>query len=428
MTTMTSPSVDFVRKDNAYRAALKDVQEKIDRSRDTETREFSDTLFESLYPEYGNAAEWLGKRKGEITELKVTADKARAVHESIVGFDTMSDEGRKAAQRPASAIMLAGETLGGELMKTATWRQFKTREIPVLNHSSNMVLKALFETSSGYPPESTRSGVHVELPQRRLGLIDIVPSESTVQDTYKFMRETTNTAPTNMQIAQGAVYPESTFVWEQAEQSIVKLGSYVQATEEVLEDEPSARGRIDRGLMGQIRRRVETQIWSGSGAANNMRGFSNVTDVQTLDASMPRMNFREAVATAAEMVWNDGEAEADFVVVHSSDWTKWSVSQESGGAFIYSDPAVSPRRELDDIPVIRSNVVPEGQALVGAFNMYSLLVDRRDTNIRMQESQNAPSAGGSTVPTGRINIYGDVRATLAVLRGPAFCHISNITF
>lgn len=426
MTTMTSPSVDFIRKDNAYKAALKEVQEKLDRSRDVETREFSEDLFKSLYPDYGEPSDYLAKRKGEIAELKAVADRARATHESIVGFDHMADEDRKGV-RPAPGLALATDSIGVEMMRTDAWRAFKSRSQPVMTHKSDMSLKALFETTAGWDPESTRSGVVVELPQRRPGLIDIVPSLTTTQDTYKFMRETTNTSGV-AEITEGAVYPESTFEYTEASRVMVQMGGFVPVTDIVLEDEPSVRGRIEAGIVGQIRRRLESQMWlgAGTGANNVIMGYSTITDRETVDASA--MNFFEAITTAQDEVWKDGEADANYAVVNSSDWTKWLQSQESTGGFIVAtDTAVDPRRAILDIPVIRSNVIPAGQALVGDFN-YSMLVDRRDVSIEMERAQNAPTTGGATAPTGRFNLYGSIRAALVVLRGPAFCHISNITF
>lgn len=71
-------------------------------------------------------------------------------------------------------------------------------------------LKALFQTTAGWAPESTRTGFVAEAVTRPLQILDIMPTGNTGQAEVVFMEETLRTHAA-AETAEGASKPESSF-------------------------------------------------------------------------------------------------------------------------------------------------------------------------------------------------------------------------
>jgi hypothetical protein len=96
-------------------------------------------------------------------------------------------------------------------------------------------LKATFLTSSGWTPESTRTGLVVEKATRPLQVIDIIPALKTDMAAVKYMEETTRTHA-GAERAENASYAESSFVLTERSETVRSIGESVPVTDEQLED------------------------------------------------------------------------------------------------------------------------------------------------------------------------------------------------
>ena len=141
-------------------------------------------------------------------------------------------------------------------------------------------LKALFLTSAGWAPESTRTGQVVEAVTRPIQVTDIIPSGRTGQASVVYMREDTRTHAA-AEVAEGAAVAESEFVLSQQSSTVRTIGDSVPVTEIQLEDVPQVESYLNGRLNFGVQQRLDGQILTGDGIAPNLEGILNVTGIQT---------------------------------------------------------------------------------------------------------------------------------------------------
>jgi hypothetical protein len=125
------------------------------------------------------------------------------------------------------------KTLGERFVSTKEWKQFADTKMPQ-NATIEYSLKTLFQTSAGFDPESTRSGVvtpHVMF--QHAEITDLIPVFSITQNSFKYMEETTRTHAA-AERAEAQQYPESTFVFTERESAVRKIADSIPVTDEQL--------------------------------------------------------------------------------------------------------------------------------------------------------------------------------------------------
>ena len=292
--------------------------------------------------------------------------------------------------------------------------------------------------------ESQRTGELLGAILTRVTLLDIIPQEPTMDRVVKYDEETLNESAVAA-IAEGAVYAESAFQYDEKSVNVSKMGSYINVSGESLDDLPELRARIDRGLRNQVLRRIQSDIiggapipaseYVGAPADNaNITGLLNIadTDLNVIDGNLNAATgtFRNPITVveeAIEMIYRIGDADADAVLMNSQDWIQVSTLETTTGAFVargaLAGIAEPTPRVIAGLPVVFCNALPANTVFVGAFRDHAAIRDRQSIEVRIQESQHAPAAGGNTQPTGRFNIYADARLAFFARRPLAFAKI-----
>src|SRR5690606_13765840 len=178
----------------------------------------------------------------------------------------------------------APKTLGEMIVNSQAFQQYRQTRNPTAGEIKDFGLReiraALFETGSGWAPETTRTGIVVEAPTRPLQVIDIIPSGRTSQAAVVHMEETTHThaAPA---AAEAGQYPESAFVLAEKSPPVRKIGDSSPVTDEQLDDVEGVQSYLNARLMFGLRQRFDTQVLTGDGTAPNLRGILNTSGIQT---------------------------------------------------------------------------------------------------------------------------------------------------
>lgn len=294
------------------------------------------------------------------------------------------------------------------------WRKNKQKDIRV---TLDIGLKTLFETTAGFAPESVRSGLVV--PDAVLSLaevVDLMPAFPISQPQFVYMEETTRTHAA-AETAEGAAFPESTFVFTQRTSTVRKIADSIPVTDEQLEDEGQARSLLDQRLRFGLRRRLATQILTGDGTGNNLEGVLNVTGIQTQAKGTD--SIMAAAYKAMTLVRFTGAAEPSAFVFHPNDWQDVVLSQETTGPFIWGHPSMVPMVRLWGLPVAVSTGITENTALCGDFRNFARLDERRGISVQ---------AGyvGTQFTEGEITLRADLRTAFTVTRPAAMCTITGI--
>ena len=452
---MPNTNLNLVRKSNELEAVKREVETRVSRSKDDAGNLDSD-LFKIKNPDVEQSmSDWITDRTEEATRLQAEVDQYMKAEDSLSTFDELVTTGQRTNKGPEIKTA-SGRSLSAELMASDEYASLVDGDTKAMIFDSDVNLKSLFETTldsatDAVSVESVRTGEYVTLPRTRVTLLDIIPQLPTDDPQVPYDEETKNLSNVQV-IAQGAQYQESEFQIEKKIATVYKSGAFIQVSEELLDDAPEIRARLDGSLRNQMLRRIQADIIGGvpvnaseyvGTPANNagVVGFLDLPSADVNEIDGTGVNQVSALEDGAEMVYRIGEAESDAIVMNSQDWVAMKKLQATTGSFILrgaNSPLTAPvARQIDEWPVVLCNALPQGTVLIGAFGDHCTIRDRQAVQVRVQESlgvpaQVAPVTGGNaavaivnTQPTGRFNIFTDGRLAFYIRRGLAYTRITN---
>ena len=445
-------NMNLVRTSNQLEAIRAEVETRIARSRDPEGN-LSSELFKLKNPDLDQTLkQYMAERSVECEKLQTEVDDLMESEEHWEKFSALGAKGSQAANRPPLPSNDRRRSLSKELMASDGYAAMESRTAKSLAWDADIGMKALFETTQAsgtdmVSVESTRTGEYVPLPRTRVTLLDIIPQLETDQPSVKYDAETKNESAMDV-VAQGDVYKESLFQIDEKTIEVGKSGGFIQVSEELLADRPEMQARLDGSLMSQLMRRIQYDI-VGHGTlptgeyrttpASDTPGAANSHVTGLLELTAPNLvngtgkNRIEVIEEAAELIYRNGETEADAILMNSQDWVAIKNLQATTGSFILRGAAAPlwemVPRQIDEWPVILVNALPAGTVMVGDFGNFCAIRDRQAAQVRIMEAQQVIMANAGdkvgTRPSGRLNIYVDVRYAFYVRRELAFAKITN---
>jgi HK97 family phage major capsid protein len=277
-------------------------------------------------------------------------------------------------------------------------------------------LKTLFQTSAGWAPESTRTGLVVDAVTRPIQVMDIVPSGKTGMAAVVYMEETTRTHAA-AERNEGAAYGEATFALTQRSETVRSIGDSVPVTDEQLEDEQQAQSYLEQRLIFGCRQRVDRQIMIGDGVAPNLTGVVNKAGIQTQAKGADPTP--DAVYKAMTKVRVTGRAIANAFVVHPNDWQEVRLLRTADGLYIWGNPSEAGPERIWGIQVVQCDALTEGTGVVGDFANFSQLVERKGLEVAVGYVNTQFTEGERTIRAG-------VRVAFCIYRAAAFATVTGI--
>lgn len=278
-------------------------------------------------------------------------------------------------------------------------------------------LKTLFQTSAGWAPESTRTGIVVEAVTRPIQVLDIFPTGRTGQSSVVYMREDTRTHSA-AEKDEAAAYAESTFALSEQSTTVRKITDSVPVTDEQLEDVPMAGSYLEGRLMFGVRQRLDYQLIAGDGVAPNLEGLVNVSGIQTQAKGADPVP--DAVYKAMTLVRITGRAQPTHVLLHPNDKQDIRLLKTADGIYIWGSPAESGPDRIWGLPMIDCEATSEGTGIVGSFlPPWVQLIERRGIVIEM-------GYVNDDFTKGRKTLRGSGRWAVAWYRPAAFCTVTGI--
>lgn len=259
--------------------------------------------------------------------------------------------------------------------RTSFHREYRT----LLDSSSSDGPGLLRPTGTPIPPVPR---------QMRMFLRDLIPATDTNLASVPYVREltpaTNETAASS--VAEGAVKPEVTMQFVDADAPVRKLAAWVPVTEEILADAPTLRGYIEARLRYMLAFREQDQFLNGNGIAPDLEGIRVVAGTQTQGATNNDVQKDIAVgAGKVELV--DGEATG--IVMNPGDF--WSQvaerrSTHPDGEAVGTAPFGAPPPTLWGLPVVRTRAMATLTGLLGDFQRGAQIFDRTGVTLRESDS------------------------------------------
>lgn len=352
----------------------------------------------------------LGKKRDEIAEVKAIQDRMEAERKTPVNAPPIAGAPEREVPR---------KSFGEVITESKAWKAYRSSKSPSESQETGYglkELKTLFQTSAGWSPESTRTGLVVEAVTRPIQVLDIVPSGNTGQAAVVYMEETTRTHA-SAERNEGAAYAESTFALTERSETVRSIGDSIPVTDEQLEDEQQAQSYLESRLQFGVRQRLDGQLLVGNGTAPNLTGIVNKSGIQTQAKGTDPTP--DAFYKAMTKVRVTGRAFPNAHVIHPNDWQEVRLLRTADGIYIWGNPSESGPERMWGLRVVQSDALTEGTGVVGDFANFCQLFERKGMEV-------AVGYVGSQFTEGKRTIRAGLRVAFAIYRASAFATVTGI--
>lgn len=252
----------------------------------------------------------------------------------------------------------------------------------------------------------------------RLTVADLIPNTPTTSNKVRVLVESVATNAAGV-VAEGGEKPESTLEFDEVDEPVRKIATFLPVSDELLSDAPSIQAYLNSRLSLFVRQREEEQLLYGNGNGNNLEGILARVPAEnqflTSDADGPNSaDHVYAAIAAAERSY----LMVDTVVVHPDDWADLRLTKDTQENYIagspFSNGAPQPGETLWGKRVIVSTSIEPHLTLVGAFGTGAQIFRRGGLTV---EASNSHSDYFSK---DLVALRAEVRLALAVHRPQAF--------
>jgi HK97 family phage major capsid protein len=366
----------------------------------------------------------------ELSELGQEYDRLYAL--SLIGKDNEQEHRRLNEPKSAlpmgaaagDAAMLAGDKpftprrLREVLQSSKAYKGFREGSIrEAVIELPAPDAKALIDLTAVSPQNDRRPLVMMALEDRTVG--DLMLQGTTTTGTLEYYEETTN--PANITTDQGFITEgetkyETTFGWTLRTESVRKIGTFVPATKESLDDVDFLESQIRGRLSFAVQRVEEAALLTGNGTAPNIRGLLARVGIQTT-AKTAGLPIPDVIYTAMQLVRGSagaGFAEPTAVVFHPTNWTSVKLLRTADGIYIWGNPSEEGPDRIWGLPVRQTTAMTLNTALVGAFRPHAEVIRRQGITITLSTEHS------TFFVENKVAILAEERLALAVYRPSAF--------
>jgi len=377
-------------------------------------------------------------------DLKVKAqEKANddAMRDELKAFSSHFDEESKGQQpsgKPGS-----GGSIGEQFVKSAEFASWMKRfpggrvpestrgimsppvEFKSLLHQKDLITGDS-DTSAGAFVQTDYTGIYEPLGRHPLNVLGLIQRRGTTSDTVEFVRQTlrvTQAAPVaeaNVTTYTGATgevegaKPEGTLEFEQVQANVKTIAVWIPATKQALSDAAQIRGIIDGELRDDLMEEAEAQVVAGSGVGANMTGVLNTTGILAQAWDTDLLTTIRRARTSLKV---NGRSFPTAIVMHPNDAESLDLLTDSDGRFYFGGPRMGEQWPVWRVPVVESESLTEGTALMGDFRK-AVLWDREQATIQVSDSHE------DFFTRNMVAILAEMRAAFGVIRPTAFITVA----
>lgn len=420
--------------------AAREIAEKAD----TEGGEWTADLRQQFEAKFAEATD----RKADADTAKADLDVLAQAKElaELVGdpeaahadLDAQAGDGGDTRRHTKSlGLQVVGSTEYKALM-----RSFPDGRIPdkARVQSDPIRVKALLtgasDTSGGAFVSPEQTGIVELLGHRTLALRNVVSVRRTGSDAVEYVRQTSHTnaaapvpeatssAGPTANVTTGAfeypagagIKPEGAWAFQRDTAVVKTIAEWVPATKRALSDVAALEGLINDELQADLAETEETQIVSGDGTGENLRGILSTsgTQAQAFDTDIFRTTRK-----ALTKVRTVGRAVPNGIGLNPTDVETIDLARDNSGAtagtgqFLGGGPFAMGPRTLWGVPIVESEAIPSGQAFVADWTK-AVLWDREQASVTVSDSH------ADFFTRNLVAILGEERVAFAVTRPSAF--------
>jgi HK97 family phage major capsid protein len=288
------------------------------------------------------------------------------------------------------------------------------------------LLRGGSETSGGGWVINDRQSGIVEIVQRDIVLLDLVPRLPTESDTIEYVKESTFTnaaaavAEASATTGTSGTKPESTLAYSVSTSPVRTIAHWIPVTNRMLADAPAIRGTINGRLLLGLDQTLESEVLDGAGTGEHLTGIlRSGINIQGKGAD----SAVDALFKGRTQVRVTGRGRPNAYVLHPNDWAAIRLSRDNAatgtlGGYLMGPPSQAGGMVLWGLPVIESEL-SENTGLCGDFVMGCALFDREQSAVRVGTIDDQFVRNMQTV-------LAELRAAFVVYRPAMFTKITGI--
>jgi HK97 family phage major capsid protein len=217
--------------------------------------------------------------------------------------------------------------------------------------------------------------------------------------------------------AIGGLKPEAGVQFEAAIADVRTFAAWIPATRRIVADANQLRSYLDAVLRDDLGLELEDQMIGGSGTGENFLGILNEPDIGTAGPPGVGESQLHVLRRGIRQVRVDGRAVPNACVMNPVDAESIDLLQVNSeeNHFAGAGPYGALQRIVWGVPVVESEAVPVGTAVVGDFRR-AVLFDREQANVSL-------GTVNDDFLRNVVRILAEMRAAFAVLRPKAFCAV-----
>lgn len=375
----------------------------------------------------------LAKRDNEIKSFVEKANAEFESHGKILGdtkgaLELLTKEGTELQARLAEVeqkLARRGDG-GGEAVKSYGEQLTDSDDFKALQQrgrgTARLGVKAVTNITSatsgtggvGVAIEATRVPGIVNGPDRPFTIRDLIMPGRTSSNAIEFVQESgfQNSAGP---VAEGAQKPQSDLSFELVTTTVKTIAHWFRASKQVLADIPLLQSYINGRAIYGLKYVEEDQILAGDGTGQNLLGL--IPQATAFDDSLRKANdtpidtLRHAILQVRV-----AEYRATAIAMNPVDWEGIELQKDTTGQYLWVNVTTGGVQRMWKLPVIDTNAVPQGEFLVGAFDLAAQVFDREDAGVEVSTED------ADNFTKNMVTIRAEERLAMAVYRPESFVH------
>lgn len=341
-------------------------------------------------------------------------------------------------------------TLGRDFAESAEYKEWLGRVAPSGRVAEKQLIQSPAVSFKGLNDlreralvtgSSPTSGGAMLRPERLPGYVDAAPFRlltvrelmtviETTSDAVEYVQVTgytNNAAPVAEAISAGEISavapvvtpvqaglkPESGLSTRVVKDTIKTIAHWIPATTRALMDAPQLEGLINAFLLYGLKEKSENLMVTGDGTGENFTGILNTPGIQ---AQAYDTDMLATLRKARTKIRLNARVTPTAYLMNPLDWEKIDLSKDLQGRYYFGGPTELGNPRVWGLPVVENEAVPEGMAVVAAWN-YGVLYDR------MQGTLAVSNQHADFFIRNLIAILAEIREGFGIQYTKAFCSI-----
>lgn len=214
-------------------------------------------------------------------------------------------------------------------------------------------------------------------PRSRRTVLDLIPSRMTTASTI-YWREAETTEGVPVPVGEAAAFPLVQYKWKKAFEDVKKIAAYTKFSAEMVEDTDYVESEIPIELNQDLMDVLETQVSTGDGTGNNLRGLDAIATAFARPAGVGQMSnvTRAEVLRIAILQVRKAKYNANAIELNPTDAALMELEKGTDGHYKLPPFTSADGTKIKGIEVIENDRLAEGAFRVGDYTKTVLRVKR----------------------------------------------------